>query len=200
MSSDPEFLALLRAAGRRDAAAEARLFSLVYDELRRVARSQRLRWGAAPTLNTTALVHEGYLRLTRGAFSSVEDRRHFVNLAGRVMRSVVVDAARRRATAKRGGDSEHADVAERLDEIPDVIFERAPEELLALDAALDRLNAADDRLARVVEMKFFVGLSDEETADALGVTGRTVRRDWRRARAFLLVELGSSPGLAAANA
>lgn len=200
MESDLEFLHLLRAAGTNDGAAEARIFALVYDELLRIARSQRLRWGAAPTLNTTAVVHEGYLRLSRGALAGVDDRRHFLNLAARVMRSVVVDAARRGATTKRGGDLERAANPEGLEELPDVQFERSPEELLALDAALERLGAADGRLARVVEMKFFAGLSDDEAAEALGVTDRTVRRDWRRARAFLLVELQAAPAGGAALA
>ena len=200
MQADLEFIDLLRAAGRQDAAAEARIFALVYDELLRIARSQRLRWGAAPTLNTTAVVHEGYLRLSRGALAGVDDRRHFLNLAARVMRSVVVDAARRGATTKRGGDLERTADPEGLEQLPDVQFERSPEELLALDAALDRLGAADGRLARVVEMKFFAGLSDDEAAEALGVTDRTVRRDWRRARAFLLVELQADPAAGAAFA
>lgn len=200
MEADLEFLRLLRSAGRNDTAAEAELFAQVYDELLRIARAQRLRWGAAPTLNTTAVVHEGYLRLSQGALTSVEDRRHFLNLAARVMRSVVVDAARRGATEKRGGEAQRDERTGVLAEVPAVELERAPEELLALDSALDRLGAADARLARVVEMKFFAGLSDDETADALGVTDRTVRRDWRKARAFLLMELRQSPGAAASIA
>lgn len=197
---ETEFLQLLRAAGRREAAAEGRLFAMIYEDLLRLARSQRLRWGAAATLNTTALVHESYLRLSREVLASVEDRRHFLNLAARVMRSVVVDAARRASSAKRGAETRRVGGDEELEEIPAVTFERAPEDLLALDAALERLDAADGRLARVVEMKFFVGLSDEEAADALGVTDRTVRRDWRRARAFLLVELGGDAAMAAPTA
>lgn len=189
MSSSPSFVELLQDARSGAPEADQRLYEDIYAELRRVARRQRLRWGASPTLNTTAVVHESYLRLCRGTDLQAEDRQHFLNLAARAMRSVLIDAARRRATAKRGGDPELTPLDE-ADELPEIALERAPEDLLALDAALVRLERAEARLARVVELRFFCGLSEPEAAAALGVADRTVRRDWRKARAFLLAELG----------
>lgn len=198
MSSSLSFVELLQAARTGLPGAGQRLYEDVYAELHRVARRQRLRWGASPTLNTTAVVNESYLRLSRGTDLQAEDRRHFLNLAARAMRSVLIDAARRRATAKRGGDPELAPL-EALGDLPDIELERAPEDLLALDSALARLERAEQRLARVVELRFFCGLSEPEAAAALGVADRTVRRDWRKARAFLLAELGAAGDLRPAD-
>lgn len=153
---------------------------LVYDELRLLA-SRRLRRSApAGSLDTTALVHELYLKLVQPARVDWRDRAHFLAVAAGAMRYIVVDHARRSSTAKRGGEVRHTslDAAKLGAEIPSV-------EILALDQALERLARLDDRLARVVELLFFGGLTERETGEVLAVSERTVRRDWRKARAFL---------------
>jgi len=177
---------LIRAHRDGDPAALGELFDLLYDQLRSLAHG---RSGRDASLNTTAVVHEVYLKLVGSRALSAEDRGHFLALSARAMRQVLVDRARRRAADKRGGGAAHEPLDEaRLD--PD---DRAAE-LLELDGALERLFAADERLGRVVELRFFGGLTDEEAAGVLGVTDRTVRRDWRRARAFLYEQLyGADP-------
>jgi RNA polymerase sigma factor (TIGR02999 family) len=169
-------------AGDRDAA--DRLMPLVYDELRRIAR-RRLA-GSHQTLQTTALVHEAYLKLAEHSRLAVQDRQHFFALAARAMRQLVVDHARRRTAGKRGGDVRMV----ALDDVQVPMDDRA-DEMLALDEALERLSALDETLSRIVELRYFAGLSVEETADALGCSTRTVKRDWRKARAFLHHELAS---------
>jgi len=172
-----------------DAAAARRLdqlFPIVYEELRRI--SHRALRGERPghTLGTTELVHEAYLRLAQRNEVALEDRRHCLALAARAMRQVLVDHARRLGADKRGGGA----VPLSLDESVLVLQERAGA-LVALDDALDRLAALEPRLARVVECRFFAGYSEEETGDVLGVTPRTVRRDWVKAKGWLSRELES---------
>ena len=171
-----------------ESAAIDRIYPLVYDELHRVARRQLAREAEGHTLNTTALVHESYLKLVDQSRVELHDRAHFFAIAARAMRQVLLDHARRHLAVKRGG----ASVRVTLDEWA---LERAPmgnvdpdaraETMVALDDALDELAKVDERLCRVVECKFFGGLTDEETADALGVTARTVRRDWVKAKTWL---------------
>jgi RNA polymerase sigma factor (TIGR02999 family) len=180
-----------------EAAAIDRIYPLVYDELHRVARRQLAREAEGHTLNTTGLVHESYLKLVDQSRVELQDRAHFFAIAARAMRQVLLDHARRHLAVKRGG----ASVRVTLDESA---LERAPmenadpdaraETMVALDDALDALAKMDERKARVVEMRFFGGLSVEETAEALGVSPDTVMRDWRLAKAWLLRELrgGSS--------
>jgi len=178
---------LLTAWRGGDSAARDQAFAVVYDDLRALARRHVRRLRPGETLRTTALVHEAYLKLSRGQPLPVRDRAHFFALASRAMRQVLVDAARTRRAAKRGGDAHAAaldDDALRVD--------AAGEEVLGLDRALERLAALDPRAASVVEWRYFGGLSEPEIAEALGVTERTVRRDWRQARAFLYRELGGS--------
>lgn len=171
---------LLNGAREGDAHALDELFDIVYGELKRRAHYQRA--GAAPTLGTTALVHEVYLKLS-GSGRDWNDRTHFMRVAARAMRQILIDRARRRVAEKRGGGvravtlEEMAVAAESPDGAADV--------LMALDEALVRLARQSERLAQVVELRFFGGLSVEETAEALGVSPRTVKRDWRLARAFL---------------
>lgn len=179
--------ALLRAASRGDAEAEDRLFAFLYPDLRRIARVQ-LAAGRRPgdSLDTAALVHEAYVRLAGAAGIDVASRAHFFNLVARVMRNVLIDFIRRRDAEKRGAAlrvswPDGMDVA-----VPADVSET---ELLALDAALGRLQSESPRLARVVELRFFAGLELEEIAGLLGVGERTLKRDWRKARAFLQVEL-----------
>ena len=159
------------------------LLPLVYEELRRVARKHLRSQRANHTLQTTALIHEAYLRLAGAPGASVRDHNHFVALASRVMRQVLVDHARGRLAAKRQGG-----VRVTLSEAVDVV-DRSEVDVLAVDEALTRLFELDEQQARVVELRFFGGLSIEETADALQISESTVKRDWTMARTWLSREL-----------
>lgn len=175
----PPTIELIRAARNGDREAVDRLFSLAYGELRHLAHIVRRR-GASQTLNTTALVHEAYLKLRPEQGLTVEDRAHFTYIVARAMRQVVVDAARRKAAEKRGG----GEAAVTLDESLRAAPVRA-EQLVQLEDALRELEQVDPRRAKIVECRFFGGLTVEETAAALGVSAPTVKRDWRVARAWL---------------
>jgi RNA polymerase sigma factor (TIGR02999 family) len=164
-----------------------RLVPLVYDDLRRVARAQLGRYRAGDSLNTTALVHDAYLRLIDQSRASYRDRGHFFAVCAIAMRQIIVDYARRRGRQKRGGDHVHVP----LDEVNGPAA-RAAEHVLDVDAALEKLAAENPRLARAVECRFFAGLSEQETAEALGVSLRTAQREWFKARAWLRAELGRS--------
>lgn len=186
-----EALDALRAG---DEAASGRLLRAVYDELRRLARAQRRAERPDHTLNTTGLVHEAYLKLLGPAHRTYDHRAHFFAAASRAMRQVLVDYARARRRDKRGGGQ--APLA--LDALPepadpDALTDARAAEILDLDAALDRLARLDPRQARVVECRYFGGLSVEETAEALGVSEPTVKREWRSARAWLYAALGGRP-------
>ncbi|HYD51172.1 MAG TPA: ECF-type sigma factor [Gemmatimonadaceae bacterium] len=182
---DPgELTLLLRAANGGDVAAFDRAFARVYEELHRLAG--RVRGGrASDTLGATALVHEAYLKLAPASQPAWEGRQHFLRVAARAMRQVLVSAARERLADKRGG----GDLAVTFDEAVHGPPAGAGE-LLAIDEALTRLAALDERQARVVELRYFAGLTVEEVAEAIGVAAPTVQRDWRAARAWLQVELG----------
>jgi RNA polymerase sigma factor (TIGR02999 family) len=172
---------LLIAVREGETGARERLLPRVYEQLRAIAR-HRLTPGA--TLSATELVHEAYLKLFDQTRLSLNDRRHFFSVASMAMRQVVVDHARKRVSAKRGGGMRRLD----LDDV-DLPVEDRIAEILSIDEALRRLAQLDERLVRVVEMRFFGGLTVEETAEALGVDPRTVKRDWRKARALLYREL-----------
>jgi RNA polymerase sigma factor (TIGR02999 family) len=172
---------LLLAWRQGDEGALNRLFGLVYDELRRTARRQLGPGRPDRTLDTTGVVHEAYLRLVDRSRVSWESRAHFLAVAARVMRHIVIDDARRRRAAKRGGKLQRTD----LDETAIAASQRTSA-LAALDDALNRLAVIDERLMRVVECRYFAGLSEEETAEALGVSTRTVRREWLKARGWLV--------------
>lgn len=175
-----EITRLLLAYHEGDQEAFQQLTSLVYDELRRIARRQIARGGAGETLNATALVHETYLRLIDERRVEWQGRAHFFAIAARSMRRIIVDHARERGAQKRGGGQLHLELdPERI-----AVVEQA-ETLLALDAALAAMSEIDERLARVAECRLFGGLSEEETSRALAVPLRTVQRDWQRARAWL---------------
>jgi RNA polymerase sigma factor (TIGR02999 family) len=156
------------------------LMLIAYEHLRKIARVQRSLRGGNSTLNTTGLVHEAYLKLSDQARDTWNDRAHFFALASIAMRHVLVDQAKARLTQKRGGDLHQV----TLDNVH-VAVESQPAVLLDINEALDRLAAEEPRLARVVECRFFGGLSDVETAEALQVTIRTVQRDWVKARMLL---------------
>jgi len=183
-----DWTVLLRLARGGDRAASDSLFARVYDQLHRLAHAQLAAHGSAgATLNTTVLVHEAYLRLAGPAGIAAEDRAHFFNLAARVMRHVIVDFARRRDADKRGGGAVKVEL-ERARELAEPEASLTAE-LLALDAALAELEQGSPDLARLVELRFFAGLPLEEIAAVLGRSERSLKRDWRRARAFLLSRL-----------
>lgn len=189
MAETGEITRLLGAFRDGDREAFDRLVPLVYDDLRRIARARLS--GARPgdTLDTTSLVNEAWLRLAQQSHANWKDREHFLRVCARAMRQIVLSNARRRATSKRGSGKR----AVTLDE------ERIPgpqraEQVIALDRALDRLAARSERLARVVECRHFAGMTGDETARALGISARTIERDWIRARAWLREDLRSDLG------
>jgi RNA polymerase sigma factor (TIGR02999 family) len=167
-----------------------RLFTAVYDDLRRVARHQLRRERAGHTLDTTALVHEAYIRLVDQTRTEWVDRAQFFAIASRVMRRILVDHARRRHSAKRGGARVTVTLGAATDEpVAQTVADERAATLLAVDEALNRLAVRDARLARVVECRFFGGLTDAETGAVLGITERTVQRDWAKAKDWLYREL-----------
>ena len=164
------------------------LFELLYHELRRLARSRLASGGRNVLLDTTALVHESFLRLQGAGKVNLADRNHFMAYAATAMRSVIVDYVRQRAAGKRGGDVDHVTLDTGVAES----IGATDQEIVDVHEALEALGKVDQRLVQVVEMRYFAGLSDDEIGAALGVTGRTVRRDWDRAR-LLLSEMLEQP-------
>jgi RNA polymerase sigma factor (TIGR02999 family) len=181
---------LLRAWTRGDRAALDRLTPLVYDQLHRLAAGYMRKEQAGHSLQATALVNEAYVRLVNAHEVGWHDRVHFFAVCAQIMRRILVDHARRRASVKRGGRAEREDHASgpKLDELPASDTDRAVE-LCALDDALVGLAQLDPRRAKVIELRFFGGLSVEETAEFLHVSPQTVMRDWKIARAWLTREL-----------
>jgi len=180
---------LLRAWARGDPNALEQLTPRVYDELRRIAARFMQDERSGRTIQATALVHEAYLKLIDVGNVDWEHRAHFFAVSAQIMRRILLDRARRRVAVKRGGAAQRLDLAG----VPDVGSVRA-RELIALDDALEALTALDERKARVIELRFFAGLSVEETAEVLKVSCDTVMRDWKLGRAWLLAELQSAPG------
>jgi len=172
---------LIHRAEKGDTTAADRLFAATYDDLRRLARRRLAAGGRNTLLDTTSLVHESYLRFAASGTLHLEDRVHFLRWAGHVMRSVIVDFVRHRTAARRGGGAAHVTLTTGLAD------GRAgsTEEILGVHQALDGIAAFDPRLAQVVELRYFGGLTEPEIAQALGVTDRTVRRDWEKARLLL---------------
>jgi len=190
MNGDADITGLLLAWRAGDANAFDQLFPLIYDEVRRIARCQLNREHPGHTLDSTALVHEAYFKLVDQTRVAWTDRSHFFAIAAQAMHRVLVDYARQYRAEKRGGARERVE----LDDGMLVVEERA-DTLLAVDDALTRLAQVDERLSQVVECRFFGGLTEEETAQALGVTARTVRRDWTKAKGWLHLALnGHAPG------
>jgi RNA polymerase sigma factor (TIGR02999 family) len=181
---------LLRAheAGVRDAL--DRVVPLVYDELRRLARRHLRRGPAGYSLDTTGLVHEAYLKLAASEGLELKDQDHLMAVTARVMRQVLVDRARSRLRQKRGSGQ----APQELNEERFPAMAAAPERLLDVDAALQRLRERDPELANIFECRFFGGLEEAETARALGLSLRTAQRGWMRARAWLRSELEAAPG------
>jgi RNA polymerase sigma-70 factor (ECF subfamily) len=178
---------LLSRATAGDGQAVAELMPLVYDELRRLAASYLRRERPGQTLQATALVHEAYVRLIGEKPQHFNNRTHFLAIAALSMRQILVQRARARHAAKRGGNPERITLDEQLFAAP---RGGTPEvDVVALDAALDKLAALDMRQAKIVELRYFGGLSVEEAADVLGISPATVKRDWTLARAWLKREL-----------
>ena len=178
---DPgEFTQLLNATRTGDRASWGFLLQLVYADLRKLARHHVMSVADASTLGATGLVNECYLRLVGPGRATIENRRHFLNLASRVMRQVLCDYAREQLTAKRGGLHKREDLA-----IVDVEEWAETERLVMIDDTLRALERENARLARVFECRYFAGLTDEETAETLGLSLRTVQRDWQQARTWL---------------
>ncbi len=179
-----EVTQILRQWNDGDADAPARLMPLVYDELRRRARAFLAKERGSHTLQPTALVHEAYLRLVDQTRINWQNRAHFFGLAANMMRRVLVDHARAHATGKRGGAARRLSI----DDVQITLEQRAAS-LVALDEALEKLAEFDGRKVKIVEMRFFGGLTDEEIAEVLQISTRTVLRDWRSARLWLYREL-----------
>ena len=177
---DHDVTGLLVAWREGDATAVDRLFPLVYQELRRIAHRQLSRERPDLTLGTTALVHEAYLKLVDQTRAQWADRSQFFAISARAMRRILVDHARQHLAGKRGGRRERVNLDEET-----LSLDQRADLLVAVDEALDRLRAVDERASRVVECRFFGGFTEEETAAALGITDRTVRRDWARAKGWL---------------
>jgi RNA polymerase sigma factor (TIGR02999 family) len=187
MAKADEITRLLAVVREGDSAALDELFSLVYEELRGLSHAQRQQWQGDYTLQTTALVHEAYVKLVGQEAGSWQDRAHFFAVASRAMRQILVNYAERRRTQKRGGDVKMIPLEDANPVAPE-----AAEELLALNEALDRLAEIDERRHHVVEYRFFAGLTIDETAEALGVSSATVSRDWALASAWIRREMSAS--------
>lgn len=176
---------VFRRLAEGDEGALDELYPRVYDDLRRVARAQLARERSGHTLGTTALVHESYLRLVGSGAIDAEGRSHFLSIAARAMRRILVDHARRKHALKRGGDVDHQPFEPSL-----AVASEHSADFLAVDEALERLEQLHPRQTRVVECRVFAGMTVEETADALDVSPATVKRDWTLARAWLNRRLG----------
>ena len=185
MADDPlSATELLRRAGEGETGAVERMFPLVYDELRRLAHLHLTRESTGRTLSTTELVHEAYLKLIDQTRVAWNGRAHFLGVAAIAMRRILVDRARSRRRLKRGGVQARVPL-----ESVDLTADERADLVVALDEALDRLRELDERQARVVECRFFGGMTEEDTAEALDLGLRTVKRDWAKARSWLYTEL-----------
>jgi RNA polymerase sigma factor (TIGR02999 family) len=181
---------LLIRAGGGDGLSRERLLALVYDDLRRLAAAKMRHESAGHTLQATALVHEVYVRLLADNHQAWENRHHFYAAAGEAMRRILVDWARGKGRLKRGGRSPHAALP---DDVPEVHPATDPAQVLAVHEALEKLRQMDPRLCDIVNLRIFVGMTVAQTAMALGVTSRTINREWVVAKAFLRQELNLDP-------
>lgn len=184
MSAPEKLTTLLGAFAHKERGAADELIPLVYDELRRIAHRRRWQWIGGDTPDTTSLVHEAYLHLAGRNGKAWENRAHFFYFASVAMRNILVDHAKHVQRVKRGSGARKVELTERT-----AVSEQRSAELLALDEALAKLAATEERLAQIVECRFFGGLTVEETAEALGVAPSTVKRGWDTARAWLFQHL-----------
>jgi RNA polymerase sigma factor (TIGR02999 family) len=190
-SSAQDITQLLLAWGKGDRAALEELMPIVYEELRRLAKHYMRRQKPDHTLQTTALVHEAYLRLIDSSRVQWQNRAHFFAISAQLMRRILVDSARSKNSLKRGGGK--LEKFQQVDLNESLAAAKEPEtDLVALDEALNRLANLNERQSRVVELRYFGGLSEDEIAEALGISARTVRRDWSLARAWLYRELSQN--------
>lgn len=180
MDNNQPITSLIRRARSGEGAAAEALFAAAYDDLRRLARARLRRSGRNTLLDTGALVHESYLRFAASAELDIADRTHFMRWAATVMRSIVIDLARRRLAARRGGGAARVELDSAI-----AASRSAEDEILAVHEALEQIAGVDARLAAVVEMRYFAGMPETDIAAALGVTERTIRRDWDKARLLL---------------
>jgi RNA polymerase sigma factor (TIGR02999 family) len=183
----PDITQLLQAARHGDRAAADQVVAQLYADLQRLARRQMRNAGEMTLLDTTALVHEAWLRLAGTADKDFPDRRHFLAYAAQAMRSVVIDLVRARQADRRGGGLAHLTLNTAVAELAP----QGDDDILRVHEALDELAQLEPRLAQVVEMRYFAGLLEQEIAQALGVTERTVQRDWQKARLFLSMSLSA---------
>ena len=193
MSESQEVTLLLTALTRGDDGAASKLIPVVYAELRRLAGSYMRRERVDHTLQATALVHEAYLKLIEQRSANWQSRAHFFGVAAQLMRRILIDHARGHTRQKRGGEQKKVSLDEAF-----VFSEKQADELLAVDDSLNRLAEIDPRQARVVELRFFGGLSVEEAAEVLGVSPKTIKRDWSVAKAWLYADLKERHGIDAA--
>ena len=181
---------LLDAAREGDRAAVNELFPLVYDELRAMAQRQRRNWHGDYTVNTTALVHEAYIKLADQSQADWKNRAHFFGVAARAMRQILIDYARKRRAQKRGGDLSKTSFDElKLVEGKIKLSDDRADSLVALDEALQHLEKISERQSRIVECRFFGGMTIEETAEAIGISTSTVKRSWNLAQVWLFQEM-----------
>lgn len=193
MSESPDVTLLLSALARGDDGAASKLMPVVYNELRRLAGSYMRRERSDHTLQATALVHEAYLKLVEQHSVDWQSRAHFFGIAAQLMRRILIDHARGHSRDKRGGEHQKVSLDEAF-----VFAEQRADELIAVDDSLNRMAKIDPRQARVVELRFFGGLSVEEAAEVLGVSPKTVKRDWSIAKAWLYADLKERHGIDAA--
>lgn len=189
MAERDELTVLLRRFQQGDTAAQDKLVSVVYDELKTIAARYMRRERAGHTLQTTALVNEAYLKLINLKDANWQDRAHFFAVAAQMMRHILVDHARRNVAGKRGGDFHFLPLDEAL-----VFSEGRSTDIVRLDEALERLAKEDERAAKVIEMRYFGGLSIDETAEVLRISPRTVKREWTFGRSWLRSELKGGHG------
>ena len=186
---DHDVTRALQSAAAGDPMADELLWQLTYDELRRIAKAHLRRESPNHTLSATSLVHEAYMRLADQTRVQWQNRSHFFGVASQACRRVLVDHARQRLAQKRGGGAVAVTLSDHL-----VVSDDRTEEILAVNRALERLATVDERLCKLVEYRYFGGLSEEETAEALDLSTRTVRREWAKAKGWLVEELrGTGP-------
>jgi RNA polymerase sigma factor (TIGR02999 family) len=190
MSENQDVTRLLSALTRGDDGAASKLIPVVYDELRRLAGSYMRRERVDHTLQATALVHEAYLKLVEQRSVDWQSRAHFFGVAAQLMRRILIDHARGHTRQKRGGEQRKVSLDEAF-----VFSQQQADELLAVDDSLNRLAEIDPRQARVVELRFFGGLSVEEAAEVLGISPKTIKRDWSVAKAWLYADLKERHGI-----